>query len=56
VRVADADALLTEVGALLADSAGRKRMHDAALAFHAAHRGAAQRLWTWLAPRLPASR
>ena len=52
LRVADADALLTEVGVLLADSARRKRMHDAALAFHAAHRGAADRLWAWLAPRL----
>jgi 3-deoxy-D-manno-octulosonic-acid transferase len=52
LRVADADALVTEVGALLADSARRQRMHDAALAFHAAHRGAADRLWAWLAPRL----
>jgi 3-deoxy-D-manno-octulosonic-acid transferase len=56
LRVRDADALLTEAGALLADSARRNHMHDAALAFHAAHRGAADRLWTWLAPRLPASR
>ena len=56
LRVADADALLTEVGALLADSVRRNRMHDTALAFHAAHRGAADRLWAWLAPRLPASR
>ena len=52
VRVADADALVKEVGALLADAGRRKRMHDAALAFHAAHRGAADRLWAWLAPRL----
>ncbi len=56
LRVADADALVTEVGALLADPARRKHMHDAALAFHSAHRGAADRLWAWLAPRLAASR
>ena len=56
VRVADANALLREVGALLADPARRKRMRDAALAFHAAHRGAADRLWVWLGPRLNASR
>jgi len=51
-RVADADALILEVGALLGDRARRSRMHAAALAFHAAHRGAADRLWNWLAPRL----
>ncbi len=56
LRVADADALLTEVGGLLADPARRKQMRDAALAFHATHRGAADRLWTWLAPRLPVTR
>ena len=33
------------------DPARRDRMRDAALAFHAAHRGAADRLWAWLAPR-----
>ena len=26
-----------------------------ALAFHAAHRGAADRLWTWLSPRIAAA-
>ena len=56
LRVADADALVLEVDALLADPARRNRMRDAALAFHAAHRGAADRLWNWLAPRLPANR
>ena len=30
-------------------------MRDAALAFHAAHRGAADRLMEWLAPRLDAA-
>jgi 3-deoxy-D-manno-octulosonic-acid transferase len=56
VRVADAHALMTEVGTLLADPARRKRMHDAALMFHATHRGAADRLWAWLASRLRVSR
>jgi len=56
LRVADADALVLEVDALLADPARRNRMRAAALAFHAAHRGAADRLWNWLAPRLPAAR
>ena len=55
LRVADADALVNEARALLADTARRDRMRDAALAFHAAHRGAADRLWAWLAPRLSAS-
>ncbi len=52
LRVADVDALLTQVAGLLGDPARRKRMHDAALSFHAAHRGAADRLWAWLAPQL----
>lgn len=56
LRVADADALLAEVAALLADPARRSRMRDAAREFHAAHRGAADRLWAWLAPQLPVSR
>ena len=40
---------------LLDDPARRDAMRDAALAFHAAHRGAAERLWTWLAPQLAAA-
>jgi len=56
LRVADVDKLLLEVRALLADSGRRNRMRDAALAFHAAHRGAADRLWAWLEPRLRVSR
>ncbi len=56
LRIGDADALMTEVGELLDDPARRKRMRDAALAFHAAHRGATDRLWAWLAPRIPVSR
>jgi len=54
-RVDDADALVAEVGALLADRARRGAMGQAALAFHATHRGAGQRLWHWLAPRIDAA-
>jgi 3-deoxy-D-manno-octulosonic-acid transferase len=56
LRVADADELIKLAGELVTDSARRTRMRDAARAFHAAHRGAADRLWSWLAPRLPAIR
>ena len=52
LRVTDADALLHAVGELLNDAARRNTMREAALSFHAAHRGAADRLWAWLAPRL----
>ena len=52
-RVADADALAAAVRALLDHEADRRAMRVAALAFHTAHRGAADRLWAWLAPRLP---
>jgi 3-deoxy-D-manno-octulosonic-acid transferase len=55
VEVADAHELIATVAALLADAPRRRAMHDAALAFHAAHRGAADRLMTWLAPRLDAA-
>jgi len=55
LRVADADALVQAVDALLRDATRRRTMHEAALAFHAAHRGAADRLWSWLAPRLKAT-
>jgi 3-deoxy-D-manno-octulosonic-acid transferase len=51
-RVPDACALFTEVGALLADGAARTAMRERALAFAAAHRGAADRLWAWLETRL----
>jgi 3-deoxy-D-manno-octulosonic-acid transferase len=54
VGIDDAPALIAEVAALLGDPARRGAMRDAALAFHAAHRGAADRLWEWLAPRLSA--
>jgi 3-deoxy-D-manno-octulosonic-acid transferase len=52
LRVADADALVAEVDALLRDPARRERMRAAALAFHAAHGGATDRLWTWLSTRM----
>ncbi len=53
IRVADADALVAEVAALLHDSDRRAQLRAAALAFRAAHRGAADRLWTWLSAKLP---
>jgi 3-deoxy-D-manno-octulosonic-acid transferase len=53
IEVADAAALVATVGELLGDRARRERMRANALAFHAAHRGAADRLWAWLAPQLP---
>ena len=52
-RVADANALMMEVGALLADAGARAAMRESALVFCATHRGAADRLWNWLAPKLP---
>ena len=52
-RVHDAADLLAQVGALLRDQAARRAAGARASAFCAAHRGAADRLWTWLAARLP---
>jgi len=51
-RVADARALVAAVGVLLAEPSARDRMSEAARGFHAAHRGAGDRLWSWLAPQL----
>ncbi len=51
-RVADARDLVTQVGALLRDPAKSAAMRERALAFHAANRGAIDRLWQWLAPQL----
>mgnify|MGYP006346007491 CR=1 FL=1 len=53
LRVADADALMTTVSALLQAPDRRRALHMAALAFRDAHRGAIDRLAAWLAPRLP---
>jgi 3-deoxy-D-manno-octulosonic-acid transferase len=54
-EVADANALVATVRDLLADPARRAAMGDAARRFHTAHRGAVDRLWQWLAPKLDAS-
>ena len=51
-RVADADALVAEVGRLLRDPVLRDTMRAAAATFMGSHRGAADRLWAWLATRL----
>jgi len=53
-RIADADALIDAAGALLRDDAARAGMRARSSTFMAAHRGAVDRLWAWLAPRLPA--
>jgi 3-deoxy-D-manno-octulosonic-acid transferase len=55
IEVADARALVHEVAELLGDAHRRATMRGIALAFHAAHRGAADRLWAWLAPRISAA-
>lgn len=55
VRVAGAPDLAAEIGELLRDPLRRERMRDAALAFHAAHRGATDRLWAWLSPKISRS-
>jgi 3-deoxy-D-manno-octulosonic-acid transferase len=54
-EVADADQLVRAVAALIADPPARAEMRDAALAFRAAHRGAADRLWAWLRPQIDAA-
>jgi 3-deoxy-D-manno-octulosonic-acid transferase len=51
-RVEDADDLWRVTAQLLSDTASRERMCASARPFIAAHRGAADRLWTWLAPRI----
>ena len=55
IEVADTPALLVAVAELLEDAPRRATMRANALAFHAAHRGAADRLWTWLSPRIAAA-
>jgi 3-deoxy-D-manno-octulosonic-acid transferase len=52
LRVADARALVAQAAALLGDDARRAAMRERALAFHAAHRGATERTWRWLAAAL----
>ncbi len=53
LRVTDANELIAEVARLLSDPESRARMRTSANAFCDVHRGAANRLWRWLAPRLP---
>jgi len=53
--VADAEALIAAVRALLSDPARLQTMSAAARAFHAAHQGAADRLWSWVEPQLAAA-
>ncbi|MEO8738907.1 MAG: lipid IV(A) 3-deoxy-D-manno-octulosonic acid transferase [Casimicrobiaceae bacterium] len=52
LRVADADALIAAVAELFRHERARADMCEAATAFHAAHRGAADRLQQWLMPQL----
>ncbi len=56
LRVATAPQLTAAVATLLQDDPGRAALRKHALAFHAAHRGAIDRLWDWLAPQLPGVR
>jgi 3-deoxy-D-manno-octulosonic-acid transferase len=51
-RVADARELIAAVRNLLDDRALRASMVDAGRDFYASHRGATDRLWSWLAPQL----
>ena len=54
LRVADAGALVAEVRSLLADPGRRRAMSEAGGVFCATHRGALDRLWNWLEPRITA--
>jgi 3-deoxy-D-manno-octulosonic-acid transferase len=53
LRVTDANELIAQVARLLSDPGAREHMRTSANMFCAVHRGAADRLWAWLAPRLP---
>ena len=55
VEVENAQTLVATVAALFEDAPRRRAMRDAALAFHAAHRGATDRLLAWLEPRIDAA-
>ena len=55
LEVPDAGALIEALRELLENPGRRAEMSKAALEFHAAHRGAAERLWQWLAPQLATS-
>jgi 3-deoxy-D-manno-octulosonic-acid transferase len=53
LRVNDADQLVAKVSELLRNAQARRAISARQTVFCADHRGAADRLWTWLAPRLP---
>jgi 3-deoxy-D-manno-octulosonic-acid transferase len=55
LEVADPEALIEALRALLASPTRRAAMANAAREFVAVHRGAADRLWQWLHPQLEAS-
>jgi 3-deoxy-D-manno-octulosonic-acid transferase len=55
VRVRDADEVFATAARLCADGDERERMRAGARTFIDAHRGAIDRLWQWLAPRLAAA-
>ena len=52
LRVQDADDVFAIAGRLLDDEDARARMRACGETFLAAHRGAVDRLWAWLEPRL----
>ena len=52
LRVRDAEDVFAAAARLLADAPARERMRASAQTFMAAHRGAIDRLWNWLAPRI----
>ncbi len=52
VRVADANQVFATASRLLADANAREIIRASGRAFIAAHRGATDRLWSWLTPRL----
>jgi 3-deoxy-D-manno-octulosonic-acid transferase len=52
LRVENADELFAVANDLLANAALREQMRTKAEAFLSAHRGAVDRLWQWLAPRV----
>lgn len=56
LRVRDAPTLVREAGRLLRDAAARDAMRARGAQFLVAHRGATDRLWQWLDPRLPRGR
>ena len=52
LRAQNADDLFRLVAQLLGDTAARERMRQAAQSFMESHRGATDRLWQWLRPRI----